>query len=36
MLRAMKKENSNVMVLKTTANNALIMYSGVIKNSVPL
>jgi hypothetical protein len=25
-----------VMVLKTTANNALIMYSGVIKNSVPL
>jgi hypothetical protein len=33
MLRAMKKENE--MILKTS-NNALIMYSGVIKNSVPL
>jgi hypothetical protein len=36
MLRAMKKENSNEMVLKTAANNALIMYSGMIKNSIPL
>jgi hypothetical protein len=36
MLRGIQKGNSNKMVLKTTANNALIMHSSMIKISVPL
>jgi hypothetical protein len=36
MLRGKGKGNGNNMVLKTTANNALIMHSSMIKISVPL
>jgi hypothetical protein len=36
VLCPMKKGNSNETVLKTGANNALIMHSNVIKISVPL